>query len=142
TIRKLIELIHDDLSKFDISTLSESLSRNFNNYKDGNKFPCFKFFLKKKKNLFSGNVDSRKIDSELKKYGINISFPKGREYLLKIKHLRNHLAHGNMTFKEATRNITNEDLEKWILSVEQVFKVVILEVKNFLNEKRFLKDRF
>lgn len=138
TIRKIIEYLHDHLSSFDINQLSPELKNNFLKYKNGSKFPSFKFFIKNKRgSLFSGNVDSRKIRKELRKYGIHINLPYEAKYLLNIKYLRNKLAHGNMTFKEASRNITNEELSIWINAVKTIFLVIILEVENFINKKLY-----
>ncbi|WGE33632.1 MAE_28990/MAE_18760 family HEPN-like nuclease [Actinobacillus genomosp. 1] len=139
TIRKILEYIHDDLSSFKMQELSEKLNSNFLKYNNESYFPTFKFFVKNKKgSLFSGNVDSRRICQELKKYGINITLPEGKEYLLKIKTLRNNLAHGNLSFKDATRNTTNNELLSWMKAIQAVFEQVIFEVKNFIKNKMYL----
>lgn len=139
SIRKIIEYIHDELSKFDFNILSDCIKRNFYKYNNQNKFPDFKYYLKNKTgSLFSGNVDSRKILKELKKYDIHITLPDEKKYLLKIKYLRNMLAHGNMTFKEASRNITYNELSIWIDSLELIFSIVINKVKYFINNGLYL----
>ena len=139
SIRKIIEYIHDDLSEFDFDILSERIRHNFFKYNNRNRFPDFKYYLKNKKgSLFSGNVDSRKILKELKKYGIHITLPDEKKYLLKIKSLRNMLAHGNMSFKEASRNITYNELRNWISSLEVIYSIVIKEVKYFINNRLYL----
>ena len=140
SIRKIIEYIHDELSGFDFCVLSDSINCNFLKYNNFNKFPDFKYYLRNKKGaLFSGNVDSRKVLKELKKYGISVKLPEEKKYLLNIKSKRNMLAHGNETFKESSRNITNNELEKWIKALEMVFSVVIREVKVFIDNKLYLK---
>ena len=48
------------------------------------------------------------------------------------------LAHGNMTFKEASRNITYNELSIWIDSLELIFSIVINKVKHFINNGLYL----
>ena len=48
------------------------------------------------------------------------------------------LAHGNMSFKEASRNITYNELRNWISSLEVIYSIVIKEVKYFINNRLYL----
>ena len=76
------------------------------------KFPTFKEF-RLENNLFSGNVDAKKIDTILAKYGINHSVKKTyRNSFLYVKNLRNKLAHGESSFSGGCRDILISEISK------------------------------
>jgi hypothetical protein len=60
--------------------------------------------------LFSGNLDGRKLNDLLIKYGIGTLNTPDKELLLTIKNKRNKIAHGEEMFKEACRHFTVAEL--------------------------------
>lgn len=72
--------------------------------------------------LFSGNLDAKKIRKIMDKYGIEITENHGKKLQI-IKNGRNSLAHGNKSFEDYGRNIVVGNM---VLFLE--------DVKNFLNE--------
>jgi MAE_28990/MAE_18760-like HEPN len=74
-------------------------------------FPTFQMFTRKV-NLYSGNLDARKIDSLLEKYGAKKITARNRSCLLLIKNKRNKLAHGEQMFKESCRDLVPRELQQ------------------------------
>ncbi len=155
TVSMVFEEIHDKLSVEHYSDLAPKLQEIWVQYHFYNKikptlikkcmddtfaktlgFPTFAEFTTRIK-LFSGNLDSRKIDELLKKYGIGVLKTKDRGKLVSVKDIRNKLAHGESTFKEACRNMTAEELNQLRKVVFSVLISILNQADEFLNEKKY-----
>ena len=101
------------------------------------RFPHLNVFSKKIK-LFSGNLDGRKLNELLKKYGIGVISAPGREDLVTVKKRRNSLAHGEDMFKEACRDLSDSDLQKLKDSTFAALDDLVALVEIFLAERAYL----
>lgn len=99
------------------------------------KFPKFDDY-KSKVNLFSGNLDSRKINDILNKYGIKYTIEtKCRKSFLTAKNLRNKLAHGENSFTEACRNMLISDIEKIHNDIINTLYKITAAVNKYLSQE-------
>ena len=98
------------------------------------KFPLLDVFSKKVK-LFSGNLDGRKLNELLKKYGIRPITVPGREKLETVKNRRNSVAHGEDMFKEACRDLSDSDLIELRDSTFAALDQLVANVEYFLAER-------
>ncbi len=92
----------------------------------------------------SGNVDSRAIGIELRRFGVLPNMPEElpehlrSTALLRAKNRRNTLAHGEKSFAELGRELAFEELRE---DARQVFRTlwrVVQEVGLYLQERRYL----
>lgn len=100
-------------------------------------FPLLEVFSKKAK-LFSGNLDGKKLNELLKKYGIGPITAPGREKLVTIKNRRNSVAHGEEMFKEACRDLSDSDLIELRDSTFAALDGLVANVESFLAERAYL----
>jgi alpha-L-fucosidase len=92
--------------------------------------------------LFSGNVDSKKIKETAKEYG----FSSKTDYattnhgndLLTIKTTRNDLAHGHKSFTEVGRDKTTDELLEIKKKVISYLKQILLNIEQYLTSKDYL----
>lgn len=92
--------------------------------------------------LFSGNVDAREIKKQTEKLGIELdidySTTRNGKDLVVIKNLRNRLAHGYVSFSDATKDrslLEIEEIAKYSLAyMEQVLK----NIEAYINNKEYL----
>lgn len=101
------------------------------------KFPLLEKFSKKVK-LFSGNLDGRKLNELLKKYGIGPITTPGREKLVTVKNKRNSVAHGENMFKEACRDLSDSDLIELRDSTFSALDELVKNVESFLAGRAYL----
>lgn len=101
------------------------------------RFPLLEDYNKKIK-LFSGNLDGRKLNALLSKYGIGAITEPGREKLVSIKNRRNSVAHGEDMFKEACRDLSDNDLVSLRDATFAVLDEMVANVETFLAERRYL----
>lgn len=101
------------------------------------KFPLLEAFSKKVK-LFSGNLDGRKLNELLKKYGIGPITTPGREKLVTVKNKRNSVAHGEDMFKEACRDLSDSDLIELRDSTFSALDELVKNVESFLAGRAYL----
>jgi len=101
------------------------------------RFPLLEAFSRKIK-LFSGNLDGRKLNDLLKKYGIGAITAPGREDLIIVKNRRNSVAHGEDMFKEACRDLSDSDLQKLKDSTFAALDNLVALVEVFLAERAYL----
>lgn len=161
TLTSLIIRVHDELQLHPFSILNKNLQENFlshhfnklsnENYLKRNiniisnlslstlYFPKFEEYYAKR-TLFSGNVDGLKINAIFKKYSIK-QVTKEKSCLLKIKKLRNVLAHGEKTFNHVGREILNTELRQISLSTKACLIESIDNVCNFLTLKTYLNSK-
>lgn len=100
-------------------------------------FPLISTFTKKIK-LFSGNIDARKLEELMEKYGLGPLTSPGRERLLTIKTKRNSVAHGEEMFKEACRDLSETDLNDLKNSTFSALDDLISKTDHYLNTKAYL----
>lgn len=86
--------------------------------------------------LFSGNLDARSIrEFSKKQIGISsISTPYGKK-IVKIKELRNKLAHGEITFQDAVKNITLDELKEYCNDCIKFLEATIKSYEEFYKAK-------
>ena len=89
--------------------------------------------------IISGNIDGKKINDIFKCYDIDYLKCREKKNLLKIKNLRNKLAHGNISFKHAGRNIATNELIDLINSTNITLNEVIGNVSTYIDNKKFVK---
>lgn len=150
TMTNLIQEIFDHLQKINIAfddlndkmkTLVLSYSRNMNAAKLVERMSqnawtiviaCFN-----RSELFSGNIDCRKIKDTLKEIGISTKSAYKEEALLKIKGERNNLAHGNKSFADCGRDYAAVELRDFHKKVMAILRSVIMDFERFLNAKAY-----
>lgn len=156
TTRMIFERIHESLSECSYDQLSDKIkalyiefyfSEKYNKkYKEiidniissGLKFPSLDDYTKKVR-LFSGNIDSKQLNTIIAKYGIGALTCKNKKNLVLIKNKRNKLAHGNEMFKNSCRELTLSDLALWEKSVFDSMTQLITSAEVFLSQKKYLK---
>lgn len=157
TFYALFEHIHEKIHTTDYNTLSSKIKDLFVGFHFntiGNvtpetvrklheselKFPLLDVYLTKKK-IFSGNIDSQKIESVFKSYGIR--FYKFKESisssLLTVKSKRNSIAHGETTLLDASFGYSNTKIRKIIDDCQTMLAKFIDLVDTFITEKSFLR---
>jgi hypothetical protein len=87
--------------------------------------------------LFSGNIDCRKIVETLKELGIQTKHKYKEPAFLKIKTERNHLAHGHKSFSDCGKDYTAIDLRQYHTKVKSVLSKVAVDFENFLKTKSY-----
>ncbi|MBD5446771.1 MAG: hypothetical protein HDR32_03290 [Treponema sp.] len=102
-----------------------------------NLFLTFEEYTNKIK-LFSGNLDARKINKICEKYGISCLTNDKQEKLLEVKIKRNQLAHGEVSYKFACRNMTVDDIKKLNDCVYQNLFELSKNVERYIENKEFL----
>ena len=104
------------------------------------RFPLLEDYSKKIK-LFSGNLDGRKLNDLLSKYGVGVIKTPGREKLQSVKNRRNSVAHGEDMFKEACRDLSDNDLVGLRDATFAALDEMVTNVEKFLAERRYLSSR-
>lgn len=100
-------------------------------------FPLLEVFSKKVK-LFSGNLDGKKLNELLKKYGVGPITAPGRDKLVIVKNRRNSVAHGEDMFKEACRDLSDSDLTELRDSTFAALDDLVANVETFLARRAYL----
>lgn len=155
TMRNVIEAIFDRLSSEGVSydqirpELKKIVLRNLKKRNPD------KIFLKitsiavdiitagfDKEELFSGNIDSRKIRDTAAKYGFShetdsVRTGDGRD-LLTIKEHRNNLAHGIKSFTEVGRDQTTDELLEIKNKVIRYLKQILQNIETYLENREYL----
>lgn len=155
TTRLVFERIHDDLSYCGYQQLSEKIQLLFvdyhfkkqsdktyklnidNTFSNTLKFPVLEDYTKKV-TLFSGNLDAKRLNELLKKYGIGPLTSRNKHMLLTVKNKRNKLAHGEDMFKDSCRGYTVKELATLKDAVYSTMKQLIDLGDTFLTSKTYL----
>lgn len=87
--------------------------------------------------LFSGNIDCRKIREALKELGVSTKHTYRENALLKVKEERNDLAHGTKSFADCGKNYSASQLLDLHVKTSKVLNQVIDDFKTFLNAKAY-----
>lgn len=90
------------------------------------------------KNLFSGNLDARKIRDVTEKYGLILSQQTHGKKLLIIKRNRNSLAHGKISFSHCSKDLVMSDLNKIKDDVINFLSILIGTTEDYIANKRYL----
>ncbi len=96
-----------------------------------------------RENLFSGNVDGKKLRASFASLGLNEPVAKGQkakrgsDSLLVIKGNRNDLAHGRKTFSEVGRDMTPKELEDEFENVCSYLLQCITIVEDYLKSSAY-----
>lgn len=156
TMSLVFERIHEEISRVNYVDLSPELkliwvdfffanqsSKTFKAHLDGaiNKnltLPFLREFTEKIK-LFSGNLDARKLDQLLKKYGIGSLSTADRGKLLIIKTKRNKIAHGELSFKEGCRNMTSAELQGLQRATFSALDSIVKQAELYIASKKYCK---
>lgn len=96
-----------------------------------------------KNRLFSGNVDSKRIEEIAKIYGFSSITNKDKTRrgndLLTIKTNRNDLAHGFKSFEEVGRNATADELLKIQKRVICYLREILENIETYISNKEYLQ---
>lgn len=82
--------------------------------------------------LFSGNLDSKSIREISEKLGIHLKII-DEPILLKVKNLRNKLAHGETKFYNTCQDITMKEIKQICDKVKIYLENLTIEYESFLN---------
>lgn len=88
--------------------------------------------LNKYLKLYSGNLDARQIREISKRLGVPISNEIIGDNLVKIKNCRNRLAHGEISFQEACRNYTENEIYSISNETFAFLDMVLKDYNNFV----------
>jgi hypothetical protein len=98
----------------------------------------------KKDELFSGNVDSRKINKLSEQYGFNSNTnydkTKHGSHLVTIKGKRNDLAHGIFSFTEVGKEYTIQNLEVMTNTTTCYVSEILDNIESYLLNKEYLQQ--
>ncbi|GIJ93588.1 MAE_28990/MAE_18760 family HEPN-like nuclease [Capnocytophaga stomatis] len=92
---------------------------------------------KKRKTIFSGNLDAKKIREISEIYSINKNSGIQGARLREIKDIRNRLAHGEISFSDLGKNYSVLELEQYYKECKLYLEEYLLNVKKYINNKEF-----
>lgn len=90
----------------------------------------------RKKQLFSGNVDARKVRNTADEFGF--AAPPNGHRLVEVKVARNDLAHGDKSFAEVGRDSTTVDLRQIESHVVDYLSEMLTSIETYLDAKAYL----
>ena len=96
--------------------------------------------LNKYLKLYSGNLDARQIKDISKRIGITLDDAVSGEKLLVVKNCRNKLAHGEVSFQEACRDFSEDDIKKIIVEVYAFLNMLISSYNNFISRQLIVSN--
>jgi MAE_28990/MAE_18760-like HEPN len=125
-IGKSLPAVLAQLEFFKILTFTDKENNSYQNYKG---------YLKVVDAAdLSGNLDAKKMRELAEKYGFSV--PERCDELLKIKHIRNQLAHGEILFSEAGA-ISMIELMNIKNNVFEYLELILLNINDFILNNRF-----
>jgi hypothetical protein len=92
----------------------------------------------KKEELFSGNLDARKIRETMKEYGVNCQFKVNGDCLLTIKTNRNNLAHGIVSFSDCGKDYDIDEIIRFKDDAIDYLKGVLDDIDAFLTNSDYI----
>ncbi|WP_345454552.1 MAE_28990/MAE_18760 family HEPN-like nuclease [Deinococcus aluminii] len=92
----------------------------------------------KKDELFSGNLDARKLRDTMSEYGIDRRSDYKNDGMHVIKINRNDLGHGVKSFVECGRDYTIEDLGEYIFSTIRFLRRFLSDVERYISAREYL----
>jgi MAE_28990/MAE_18760-like HEPN len=90
------------------------------------------------KNLFSGNLDARKIREVANKYGCIIKGTGCGEKLIIVKNVRNKLAHGEISFSKGSKDYTMTELNAIKDDVINFLNHTLNTIEEYILKRLFL----
>lgn len=135
SIDNLPENLQKTIYKFHLKKIGDKVTmlRDFSTYDNIDICNVSYLEINKYLKLFSGNLDSRSIKDVSSMLGIVLSDKIDEPALLRVKNIRNKLAHGETKFSNTCQDITLEELEKLCDKVKKYLKTVIDQYETFLN---------
>ena len=135
SIENLPENLQETIYKFHLKKIGDKVTmlRDFSTYDNIDICNVSYLEINKYLKLFSGNLDSRSIKDVSSMLGIVLSDKIDEPALLRVKNIRNKLAHGETKFSNTCQDITLEELEKLCDKVKKYLKTVIDQYETFLN---------
>lgn len=115
-----------------IDTKVKFKHRNKNNVVEG-----YQAYLEKMGGEISGNIDAKKLEELSKKYGFTLPTSNILDELLIIKNKRNQLAHGEITFSEAGKDKSIEEMIALKNAITQYFNSLMNNIKNYIENEEF-----
>ena len=111
SIENLPENLQETIYKFHLKKIGDQVEklRTFNNYNGIEICNVSYLEINKYLKLFSGNLDSRSIKKLSLKLGVALSDKVDEPALLKVKNIRNKLAHGETKFSNTCQDITLDE---------------------------------
>lgn len=97
----------------------------------------YQAYLEKMGGEISGNIDAKKLEELAKKYGFTLPTTNISNELLIIKNKRNQLAHGEITFSEAGKDKSIEEMISIKNTVTQYFNTLMNNIKNHIENEDF-----
>lgn len=88
--------------------------------------------------IFSGNVDARELRETMKEFGIRQSFDYEEPELSLVKKSRNDLAHGNLSFYDAGKDLTAREIIGKYWRIRRFFNHMLADFKVFIAEQKYL----
>ena len=85
-----------------------------------------------REDIFSGNIDAKKIRETLKEFGAKQTRKISEPVLLEIKTLRNELAHGAKSFADSGKNFTAQDLAIKQGKVDKALSQALLDFDSYI----------
>jgi hypothetical protein len=90
-----------------------------------------------KNDVFSGNLDCKRIREALKELGVSSKYAYREIALLKVKEERNDLAHGNKSFSDCGKAYTASQLQDIHKRSGKILNQVIRDFEQYLNKKAY-----
>jgi len=154
TLTGSIESIHEEIEQngFGFDECRDELKtelhrllrkRNWEKIRDSivsiNKDIVYKTFVRKE--VFSGNLDPRRFRQEAQRYGFCPPSSKRYRYdkLRELKNKRCDLAHGVFSFEEIGRDVTVQDLEEYLKTVESYLTKAMDNIADYLANRQYLR---
>lgn len=136
SIENLPENLQETIYKFHLKKIGDQVEklRTFNNYNGIEICNVSYLEINKYLELFSGNLDSRSIKKLSLKLGVALSDKVDEPALLKVKNIRNKLAHGETKFSNTCQDITLDESKDLCNKVKKYLGNVIDQYEVFLNK--------
>ena len=136
SIENLPENLQETIYKFHLKKIGDQVEklRTFNNYNGIEICNVSYLEINNYLKLFSGNLDSRSIKKLSLKLGVALSDKVDEPALLKVKNIRNKLAHGETKFSNTCQDITLDESKDLCNKVKKYLGNVIDQYEVFLNK--------
>lgn len=155
TVYAALEKVHNELSGVGFNDLSPTLQKLMisygvgkqnlkNNIKEETKerfkkentlFPQLSEF-QKRKSIFSGNLDARKLRAICRLYGMSdIHFSVKTDRIVTVKTKRNKISHGELSLLDAGKGITNIELKQTMIDIHETMMNFISHCESFLENR-------
>ena len=161
TMTNAIDAIHQIFQKSDLSfsdlhqRIQSIVLKNFRNFSSNENLntvilhPIQKAILEAgyiKMNLFSGNVDAKRIRETAKDYGFEIAqhdteASKDGNRLLNVKTKRNDLAHGKVSFEDCGHETSHDELISISKETIVYLTAVLKGIEDYIRNESYLAEK-